>query len=178
MKKALFLDRDGIINVDHGYVYKIDEFEFIPEIFELCQQAINEGYIIVVITNQSGIGRGKYSERDFLLLTDWMKAEFKRNKIIIDGVYFCPHHPTNAIGEYQQQCQCRKPAPGMITRASLEHNIDLTKSIFIGDKVSDMQAAQAANIKVCILVASKYSNENIKNVEKVTDVIGAMPYIT
>jgi D-glycero-D-manno-heptose 1,7-bisphosphate phosphatase len=177
MKKALFLDRDGIINVDHGYAYKIDEFEFIPEIFELCQQAIAQGFVIIVITNQSGIGRGKYSEEDFLVLTQWMKAEFKANNVIIEDVYFCPHHPTNAFGEYLQECQCRKPAPGMITKAVLEHNIDTTKSIFIGDKVSDMQAAQAGSIGKCILVASQYPDESLNNVEKVNALVEAMPYI-
>jgi len=178
MNKALFLDRDSIINVDHGYVYKIDEFEFIPEIFELCQQAITHGYIIIVITNQSGIGRGKYSEQDFLQLTSWMKAKFKQEGIQIEGVYFCPHHPISGIGDYKQQCSCRKPAPGMINQAVFEHNIDTTQSIFIGDKVSDMKAAQAANIKKCILVASQYVEEAMIDVEKVSNVKAAMPYIT
>jgi len=156
MNKALFLDRDGIINVDHGYVYKMSDFEFVEGIFELCQKAQQLNYKIIIITNQSGIARGYYTESDFNQLTTWMKAEFLKNKIVITDVFYCPHHPTSDISKYKKQCACRKPEPELITQAKEKYNIDLSKSIFVGDKESDMQAAQNANINKRILVASNY----------------------
>jgi len=159
MKKVLFLDRDGIINVDHGYVYKPEEFEFVPEIFDLCIHARNLGYHIIVITNQSGIARGKYSEGEFEHLTQWMCQQFEHRGVIIDDVYHCPHHPTKGKGDLLKVCDCRKPEPGMIFSAAKKHNVDLAKSIFIGDKLSDMQAAEAAGINNRILVASEYGDQ-------------------
>lgn len=154
MKKALFLDRDGIINVDHGYVYKIEDFEFMPNIFNVCKKASDKGYELIVITNQSGIARGKYSIAEFEKLTQWMKDKFTEKGIIIRDVYFCPHHPTKGINEYADLCKCRKPEPGMIIKAAKEHKINLLESIFIGDKVSDIQAAQAAGIPTRILITN------------------------
>jgi len=155
MNKALFLDRDGIINVDHGYVYQEENFEFVEGIFELCTKAQVNGFMIIVITNQSGIGRGKYSEREFEELCQWMKAEFQQRNIVIDDIFYCPHHPTNAKGEYLQSCYCRKPEPGMIIAAQKKHEIDLAQSIFIGDKKSDMRAANSAGVKYRLLVGDQ-----------------------
>ncbi|WDD97143.1 D-glycero-beta-D-manno-heptose 1,7-bisphosphate 7-phosphatase [Thalassomonas actiniarum] len=163
MAKALFLDRDGIINIDHGYVHKIDDFEFVGGIFELCQLAAAKGYDIFVITNQAGIARGLYAVADFETLTSWMLAQFKKQGIDIQEVFYCPHHPTKGVNEFKMSCQCRKPAPGMILKAQEKYNIDLGLSIFIGDKPSDMQAAEAAGISSRILVASRYLEEEIKN---------------
>jgi len=177
MNKALFLDRDGIINIDHGYVYKKEEFEFTSDIFDVCHQAISKGYKLIVITNQSGIGRGKYSEANFKELTTWMIAEFKMKGITIEDVYFCPHHPTNAVGDYLMKCDCRKPAPGMIIQAAEEHQIDLSQSIFIGDKASDIQAAEAAGINNRILINSKYQEELHITARKVNKIGEAKPYI-
>jgi len=157
MNKALFLDRDGIINIDHGYVYKIADFEFVDGIFELCQKAQQLDYKIIVITNQAGIARGYYNENDFLVLTNWMKTEFKKHDVVITDVFFCPHHPLNGINALKQQCNCRKPAPGMILKAQQLYNIDLQQSVFIGDKDSDMQAAKNAEVKTRILVSSQYN---------------------
>ncbi|MDO6446002.1 D-glycero-beta-D-manno-heptose 1,7-bisphosphate 7-phosphatase [Colwellia sp. 1_MG-2023] len=159
MNKALFLDRDGIINVDHGYVYQKEQFEFVDGIFELCLDARDKGYLLIVITNQSGIGRGMYSVEQFNLLTNWMVEQFKEKNVIIDDVYFCPHHPLKGKGEYLIDCQCRKPAPGMILQAAEKHHIDLKQSVFIGDKASDMKAAMAAGIKNRLLISSKYDVE-------------------
>ena len=177
MSKALFLDRDGIINVDHGYVYQKENFDFVDGIFDVCVLAQKKGYKLIVITNQSGIGRGKYTEADFRELTAWMIDEFKTKAITIDDVYFCPHHPTNALNEYLMTCKCRKPAPGMILKAALEHKVDLSQSIFIGDKVSDIQAAEAAGINTSILVNSKYQEELHITAQNVSEVGGAKPYI-
>lgn len=154
MNKAVFLDRDGVINHDHAYVSKIEDFEFIDGVFDACQQFIKQGFMIIVVTNQSGIGRGYYSEQDFNLLTDWMKLQFSKHQIPITEVYFCPHHPKNALPEYLKECDCRKPMPGMLNQAIKQFDIDATKSIMVGDKISDLQAAQAAGIKTKILVKS------------------------
>ena len=146
MKPALFLDRDGVINVEKNYVYRIEDFEFIDGIFELCKTAQDMGYAIVVITNQAGIGRGYYTEADFHRLNEWMISQFQQRGIHIDGVYFCPFHPTGGVGEYKRESYDRKPNPGMLLRAKAELNINIEQSIFIGDKESDIQAADAAGI--------------------------------
>lgn len=177
MNKALFLDRDGIINIDHGYVYKQSEFEFVSGIFDVCQYAIQKDYVIIVITNQSGIGRGKYSSLAFTQLTTWMIAEFAKQDVKITDVYFCPHHPTAGLGDYRIECQCRKPAPGMILQAAKEHQIDLTKSLFIGDKISDMQAANAAGIKRCVLYSPKKIGSVEFNIEHIDNISQAKKFM-
>ncbi|XQW86976.1 D-glycero-beta-D-manno-heptose 1,7-bisphosphate 7-phosphatase [Thalassotalea piscium] len=177
MNKALFLDRDGIINVDHGYVYQSENFEFVEDIFSFCQLAQDKGYLLIVITNQSGIGRGKYTVEQFQELTEWMKEQFKSNKVNINAVYFCPHHPMKGQGEYLKECDCRKPNPGMIIQAAAEHNVDLKQSIFIGDKVSDMKAAEAAGIDKRILVASQYQDVVDIKAHRVDDIAQACLFI-
>ena len=152
--KALFLDRDGVVNVDHGYVSQPQDFEFIPGVFSACQRFQQAGYKIVIVTNQSGIGRGYYSETDFNQLTKWMIQEFKSHHVDISAVYFCPHHPTNAAPEYLQECDCRKPKPGMLLQAISQLGIDPNSSIMIGDKSSDMLAATSAGVGCKYLVKS------------------------
>ncbi len=141
MKKALFLDRDGVINIEKEYLYKIEDFEFIDGIFELCEYYQNLGYMIFIVTNQSGIARGYYTEEDFSKLTQWMIKKFKERKIIIQHVYHCPHHP-----DINKICTCRKPEPGMLLDAKKEFGIDLTQSIMVGDKERDIEAAINAGI--------------------------------
>jgi D-glycero-D-manno-heptose 1,7-bisphosphate phosphatase len=148
---ALFLDRDGVINVDHGYVYKPEEIEFIDGIFELCHTAKNLGYLLIIITNQAGIGRGLYTEADFHKLTGWMARAFKDKDIVFDKVYFCPFHPEYGIGNYKKETNSRKPGPGMILQAEKELDIDLSRSILIGDKESDILAGVAAGVSHNIL---------------------------
>jgi len=157
VKPAVFLDRDGVINVDHGYVSRPEQFEFIDGIFEACQHFAALGYTIIVVTNQSGIGRGYYTEADFLNLTQWMTERFAEQGVTIAGVYWCPHHPVHAQGAYQRECDCRKPAPGLILQAAAEHGIDLARSWMLGDKAADMQAAAAAGVGRKVLVLSGQS---------------------
>ena len=176
-QKALFLDRDGIINLDHGYVYKIEDFEFVNGIFEVCQHAINCGYIIIVITNQAGIARGYYTIEQFEILTDWMKRQFLDQNIKITDVYFCPHHPDKGINEYAGQCSCRKPEPGMLISASEKYAISLSESVFIGDKISDIQAAESAGVKNKILLASKYADENAITAHGIDKISSAIQFI-
>ena len=145
-RPALFLDRDGVINVDHGYVHTPENFQFIEGVFDLVAAANQAGYLVVVVTNQAGIGRAYYSEAQFHELTHWMMARFAEHGGQIDRVYFCPCHPEHGIGEYRRESEFRKPAPGMLLQAQSELSIDLGQSIFIGDKRSDMAAGRAAGI--------------------------------
>lgn len=144
--KALFLDRDGVINVDTGYVHLSEHICFIEGIFDVCRAAKTKNYLIIIVTNQSGIGRGYYSEGDFHRLMEWMKSQFTLQGISIDAVYFCPHHPQEGKGEYRRDCPDRKPNPGMLIKAQREYNIDLERSILIGDRDSDHQAGKKAGI--------------------------------
>jgi len=177
MIKALFLDRDGIINVDHGYVHKIEDFEFVDGIFELCRLAIDKGFLIFVITNQAGIARGYYSVNEFQELTRWMVEAFNERKVTITDVYFCPHHPDKGKAPYKMACKCRKPAAGMLFKAQKEYNIDFTNSIFIGDKISDMQAAENAGIENRILINSQYKDNKEITAKRVADLISAQTLI-
>lgn len=142
MKKALFLDRDGVINVEKEYLYKQEDFEFIEGIFELCRHYQNLGYLIFVVTNQSGIARKFYTEEDFAKLTQWMQNEFAKRNIIITKVYHCPHHP-----EISGACACRKPEAGMLFEAADEFDVDLKNSIMIGDKERDIEAGLNAGLR-------------------------------
>jgi D-glycero-D-manno-heptose 1,7-bisphosphate phosphatase len=147
MNKALFLDRDGTINVEKNYVYKIVDFEFRNGIFELVRDFCLRGYLIFVITNQAGIARGLYTEKDFHLLTGWMVDQFRLRGIQITKVYFCPHHP-DITGE----CTCRKPQPGMLLKAMEEFGVDAAASVLVGDRESDIQAGLNAHIGTNYLI--------------------------
>ncbi|MCO6417989.1 HAD family hydrolase [Siccirubricoccus sp. KC 17139] len=151
-RPALFLDRDGVVNHDSGYTHSIANFVFRDGIFDLCATAQARGMALVVVTNQAGIGRGYYTEADFRELTAWMLARFAEHGIDIAGVEHCPHHPTHGIGAYRRECARRKPGPGMILDASAAHGLDPARSVMVGDKASDMQAAQAAGVATCILL--------------------------
>ncbi len=146
IRRALFLDRDGVINIDHKYVHKPESFDFIDGIFDLIRKARELGYLVIVVTNQAGIGRGYYSEDDFLALTDWMKNKFAERGATIDAVYYCPDHPLYGLGSYRKDSPMRKPAPGMLLQARDEFGINMALSIMVGDKRTDMQAGAAAGI--------------------------------
>jgi len=146
--KALFLDRDGIVNVDHGYVYRTDDFEFVEGIFDLVRLFANVGYLIFVVTNQSGIGRGYYREEDFQKLTEWMKEQFGLQGLHIEEVQHCPHAP-------EDNCHCRKPETGMIEEVLKTYSIDLPRSWMVGDKQSDIDLAKNAGIGHSIAIGSK-----------------------
>ncbi|MGG4690755.1 D-glycero-beta-D-manno-heptose 1,7-bisphosphate 7-phosphatase [Proteus mirabilis] len=149
---AVFLDRDGTINIDHGYVSEIDNFEFIEGVIEAMAELKAMGYALVLVTNQSGIGRGYYSEDQFLHLTEWMDWSLADRGVDLDGIYYCPHHPDANIEEYKKECDCRKPATGMFMDAKAQLNIDMASSYMVGDKKEDMLAAKAAGVGHKILV--------------------------
>lgn len=146
--RALFLDRDGVINYDSGYTSKIENFQFIDGIFELCRTARQLGYLLIVVTNQAGIGRGYYSEEDFFVLTKWMSEQFEAEDATLTDVFYCPYHPEHGEGRYKIESFDRKPNPGMLLRAAEKHRLDLKGSIMVGDKDSDMQAASKASVGV------------------------------
>jgi len=148
MKKALFLDRDGIINTDHGYVWRIEDFEFTKGIFNLVKCFSTKGYLIFVVTNQSGIARGYYTKEDFQTLTQWMLDAFQSEGITVSEVYYCPHAP-------QEHCQCRKPNTGMIEHIIQSKHINLSDSWMIGDKQSDIDFALNAGIQHTIAITKK-----------------------
>jgi D-glycero-D-manno-heptose 1,7-bisphosphate phosphatase len=153
-RPALFLDRDGVINHDDGYTHRIEEFRFKDGIFALCAQAQALGYALVVVTNQAGIGRGYYTEADFQRLTAWMLERFEEQGIRFAGVEHCPDHPTHGIGAHRRENPRRKPGPAMLLDAAATHGLDLTRSVMIGDRASDMQAALAAGVPTRILLAA------------------------
>ena len=138
-QKAFFFDRDGVINVDHGYVSKPEGFEFMEGVFPVMRALSKKGYLLIIVTNQSGIGRGYYTGDDFEKLTSWMMDRFAEEGIKIAAVYHCPHSP-------EADCVCRKPASGMLLQAIREQNVDVLSSWMVGDKASDMAAAEAAGI--------------------------------
>ena len=146
MKKALFLDRDGVINEDKGYVFQWVNFTYCGLAIEALQGLIQIGYKLIIITNQSGIARGYYSEKDYQILTRILINDLKSENIEIDGIYHCPHHPNGKVKEYSTKCKCRKPEAGMIIKAIKDHNIDIEQSVLVGDKESDMEAAIKAGI--------------------------------
>ncbi|TAM64379.1 MAG: HAD family hydrolase [Rhodanobacter sp.] len=140
-RKALFLDRDGVINVDHGYVHKPEDTEWVPGIFKLCAEAQRAGYLLVVVTNQAGIARGYYSVEEFMAYTRWVHEQFALKGTPFVATYYCPHHPEFAPG-----CECRKPSPGMISAALADFEIEAMNCAIIGDKKTDLQAGLAAGL--------------------------------
>jgi D-glycero-D-manno-heptose 1,7-bisphosphate phosphatase len=153
--KALFLDRDGVINIDRGHLHRREDFVFREGIFDLCNAAQTLGYLLFVVTNQAGIGRGYYTEADFLELTDWMVGEFRTRQIYITRVYYCPYHPVHGVGQYRFDSPDRKPKPGMLLRAQADFTLDLRSSVLIGDKLSDIYAAEAAGVGTRIWLSTR-----------------------
>ena len=143
--RALFLDRDGVINVDHHYVSRIADFEWMPHIFELLKTAARRGYKLIIVTNQSGIARGHYTKEDFLTLTKWMLNELKTRDIWVAGVYYCPHAP-------EENCECRKPKAGLFLQAITDHALQASQCVMVGDNTSDIEAANAAGITKTLLI--------------------------
>jgi len=157
MNKAVFLDRDGVINVDLGYVSTAADFHFMDGIFHFCRTMQEKGYIIIVVTNQAGIAREYYTETDFHMLNDWMLGQFERHGVSITKTYYCPYHFEHGIGKYKIDSPDRKPNPGMILRASKEFDINLPGSILVGDKDDDMLAAYRAGMGRLFFLQGKYN---------------------
>jgi D-glycero-D-manno-heptose 1,7-bisphosphate phosphatase len=151
LRPALILDRDGVVNEDVGYLYRIEECRFVDGIFALARAFSGRGFALVIATNQAGIGRGYYGEPEFERLMAWMKGEFARHGAPLDAVYHCPYHPTEAVGPYRRDSEFRKPRPGMLLRAATELGLDLERSWCIGDKMTDIEAGRAAGLRNLVL---------------------------
>lgn len=153
-RKAAFLDRDGVINLDRAYVHRWEDFEFVPGAIEAMRRLAEAGYALVVVTNQSGIARGMYSQAQYQALTHRLREHLAGQGVTVAGIYHCPHHPAGRVAEFAVECDCRKPAPGLILRAARELGLSLPDSLLVGDKPSDIQAARAAGVGKAYLVDS------------------------
>ncbi len=156
-QKAIFLDRDGVINQEVNYLHKIEDFKFTDNCISALKLLQSAGYSLFIVTNQAGIGRGYYSESDFHNLMNWLDTELAKHGVNITDIEFCPHHPTGATGIYKRYCTCRKPKPGMLLNLIGKHDVDVSKSFMVGDKFSDLEAAEAAGIEKCILVKTGHA---------------------
>lgn len=152
LSDAVFIDRDGVINEDRGYVHRIEDFVFLPGAIAGMKIFQDMGYKIVIVTNQAGIARGMYSESDFELLTDHMHKILAANNVMVSGVYHCPHHPNGIIEHLTSICNCRKPRPGMLLEAAKNLGLNLESSVLIGDKCSDIEAGISAGVPLNILI--------------------------
>lgn len=151
-RPALFLDRDGVINEEVGYLHRAKDVRWVDGIFELARAAQMLGYRIVVVTNQAGIGRGLYTTAQFEVLMAWMRAEFETRGARLDAVYHCPYHPEHGQGEWKREHEDRKPGPGMLLRAARDLELDLPRSLLVGDRCSDIGAAVAAGVMQAFLL--------------------------
>lgn len=179
--KAVFLDRDGTINVEKDYLCKIEDFEFIPGAPEAIKRLKNSGYLVIVVSNQSGIARGYFDESAVDVLHQHIQTALNHFGTSIDAFYYCPHHPVQGKGEYKLQCNCRKGAPGMLLQAAEEYDINLQQSYMIGDKLADIEAGERAGCK-SLLVLTGYGDQTAARPEAATvrkfkDLIEAADYI-
>lgn len=158
--KAVFLDRDGTINVEVEYLSQVDDFQFIPGVPWALKRLKDAGYLLVVVTNQSGIARGYYDEAALAEIHEHMHQDLASFGASLDACYFCPHHPEHGTGDYRTECGCRKPLPGMLERAAADLDIDLAASFMIGDKLADIEAGIAAGCTP-MLVLTGYGSKDV-----------------
>jgi D-glycero-D-manno-heptose 1,7-bisphosphate phosphatase len=156
-RRAVFLDRDGTINVEKDYLHRIEDFAFIPGAPQAIRALREAGFMVIVVTNQSGVARGLYSEKDVERLHRFIQEELAACGTAIDAFYFCPHHPEHGQDQYRVACDCRKGAPGMLLQAAREHDIDLARSYMVGDKPADIEAGRQAGCR-CIMVMTGYGS--------------------
>lgn len=180
MKRAVFLDRDGTINVEVQYLSRVEEFQFIPGVPCALKRLKDAGFLLVVVTNQSGIGRGYYDEAALHAIHDHMHADLANFGIAIDACYFCPHHPEHATGDYRTDCACRKPLPGMLQQAAMDLDIDLSRSYMVGDKLADVEAGLSAGCTSLMVLTGYGSAEASRlpeGVQAYNDLQGAVDAI-
>lgn len=166
--KAVFLDRDGTINADKNYLYRAEDFEFLPGAVEAMRMLQSHGYLLIIITNQSGIARGYYSEDDFLALTEWMLNALKEAGVNVAKVYYCPHLPDAKIPEYRKVCDCRKPETGLFEEAAREFDIDMAGSFAVGDKMRDCAICEKTECRG-FLIGGTSSSEKVKSVSSLLE---------
>jgi D-glycero-D-manno-heptose 1,7-bisphosphate phosphatase len=156
--RALFLDRDGVVNEEVGYLHRVEEVRFVDGIFSLCRTAMRLRYKLIVVTNQAGIARGYYTEEDFQTLMDWMRAALQAEGVELDAVYHCPFHPEHGVGKYKYEHEDRKPGTGMLRRGAREFGVELSESVMLGDRCSDVAAANAAGLRQAFLISGTEGN--------------------
>lgn len=185
MNKAIFLDRDGTINVEKNYLYKIEDFEFLPGVIDALKELQQAGFLLIIITNQSGIGRGYYNEDDFQRLNDWMVRKLKDHGVLISDVYYCPHLPDAKVLKYRKDCECRKPKLGMFRQAVIDHDIKLCESYAVGDKIRDCSICQFSSCRGFLIgnnedesLISDVKKGKIKNVYYANDLLAFTKEIT
>ncbi|OGC78390.1 MAG: hypothetical protein A2145_01690 [candidate division Zixibacteria bacterium RBG_16_40_9] len=161
--KAVFLDRDGTIIQENGYISKINQVEFIPGSVKAIQILKSLGYKIVVITNQSGVAQGFFSEKSLKKVNNYLLKKLRQQKASVDGIYYCPHHPRVGLKNYKKDCDCRKPKTGLLKLAVKEKKLKLNDSVVIGDKISDVELGKNAKIK-SILVLTGYGKKESKKI--------------
>ena len=174
LRPALFLDRDGVINEEVGYLHRMQDVKFVPGIVPLLRTAHTLGFFVCVVTNQAGIGRGLYSEADFQVLMRSMRAALAADGAFLDGVYHSPFHPEHGVGDYRKDTECRKPKPGMLLQAARDHNLDLRRSVLVGDRCSDLAAGAAAGLTRLYLMGKTETCSGVRHVvvdrlQQVTD---------
>jgi len=177
VNKALFLDRDGVINIDHGYTYKVSDLNLIDGVVEGLQAISHLEYKIFIITNQSGIARGLFEVDDLHLFMEHLLKILKKNNINITDYFFCPHHIEGAIKAYTKKCSCRKPEPGMLHDAQKKYNLDLSQSILIGDKETDILAGKNAGVLFNILITNSTLSRRSQALYLAQDLIQAAKII-
>ncbi len=153
LRRAVFLDRDGVLNHDRGHVSRPEDFEWLPGAMQALRTLQGAGWALVVATNQSGIARGLYGPAEYANLTAWIQSELAQHGITLDGVYHCPHLPDAPLAAWRRRCGCRKPAPGMLRRAARDLGLDLSACVMVGDKPTDIAAGRAAGVAACIRIA-------------------------
>jgi len=173
-RRALFLDRDGVINVNHGYVHTPEATDWIDGIFELVRQANASGFLPIVVTNQAGIARGYYDEQAFRAYTRWMHDVFSAREAPLAATYYCPHHPD--FGD-RIDCACRKPHPGLLLAAGDDYRLDLARSLMIGDKPGDIEAARRAGVGEALLLAPESGDGTPEGVRRIAALADAMPLL-
>lgn len=152
LRPAAFLDRDGVLNDDQGYTHRVADFHWLPGAVQACKRLQDAGYALVVVTNQSGVARGMYTLDDVDTLHTHMQQELAAAGVVLTGIYRCPHLPTAEVAAYRLDCSCRKPRPGLLLQAMAEHGLDPARSLLVGDRVSDVQAGQAAGVARCVQI--------------------------
>jgi D,D-heptose 1,7-bisphosphate phosphatase len=170
-RKAAFIDRDGVLNEERAFVHRIEDFAFLPRAVEALRLLKAAGYLLVVVTNQSGIARGLYSEADYLALTEHMRERLAAAGVCLDAIEYCPHLPEALVERYRADCDCRKPKPGMLRRAIQALDIAPAASFLVGDRLADVEAGRTAGIGRCFLVRTGYalSDEAIARADGVHD---------
>lgn len=166
MNKAIFFDRDGTLNEEVHYLHKVEDFVWTEGAVEAIKYCNDNGYLAIVVTNQSGVARGYYPEEDIMRLYHWMNADLKQYDAHLDDIYYCPHHPQGTVKAYAVECQCRKPLPGMLLEAQRDHHIDLSRSYLIGDGERDIKCAQAVGATGILFTGGNLYDALVQGMQK------------